>query len=319
MSAYFCSVNWGKKSLAIDLSKAEGRKIVQTLSAQTDVIITSYKPGDAEKLGVDYKTLSGLNPKLIYGQITGYGSQNDRVGYDAVIQAEAGFIDLNGEKDGPPTKMPVALMDLLAGHHLKEGLLLSLLKRERTGQGDLVEVSLLQTAISSLINQASNWLVVNKLPHRQGSAHPNIAPYGESFETADGKLILTGDDAGTARLWDGMTGLPLTGWVKNGVSLKRTHLSPDGKWALSASEDGTVRVWRVLRASLPAPAWLTELAEALAGRRLRDDGALEQVPPERWFALNKWLGASTADDLYARWAKWFLVERMKDKPLLFVP
>lgn len=190
LSAYFCSVNWGKKSLAIDLSQAEGKRIAQTLSANADVIITSYKPGDAEKLGVDYKTLSGLNAKLIYGQITGYGSQNDRVGYDAVIQAEAGFIDLNGEKNGPPTKMPVALMDLLAGHHLKEGLLLSLLKRERTGQGDLVEVSLLQTAISSLINQASNWLVVNKLPQRQGSAHPNIAPYGESFETADGKLVL---------------------------------------------------------------------------------------------------------------------------------
>jgi crotonobetainyl-CoA:carnitine CoA-transferase CaiB-like acyl-CoA transferase len=190
LSAYFCSVNWGKKSLAIDLSLPEGRKIVQTLSGRTDVVITSYKPGDAEKLGVDYKTLSGLNAKLIYGQITGYGSQNDRVGYDAVVQAEAGFIDLNGEKNGPPTKMPVALIDVLAGHHLKEGLLLSLLKRERTGQGELVEVSLLQTAISSLINQASNWLVVNKLPQRQGSAHPNIAPYGESFETADGKLIL---------------------------------------------------------------------------------------------------------------------------------
>jgi crotonobetainyl-CoA:carnitine CoA-transferase CaiB-like acyl-CoA transferase len=190
LSAYFCSVNWGKKSLAIDLSRPEGRKIVQTLSARTDVVITSYKPGDAEKLGVDYKTLLGLNAKLIYGQITGYGSQNDRVGYDAVVQAEAGFIDLNGEKNGPPTKMPVALIDVLAGHHLKEGLLLSLLKRERTGQGELVEVSLLQTAISSLINQASNWLVVNKLPQRQGSTHPNIAPYGESFETADGKLIL---------------------------------------------------------------------------------------------------------------------------------
>jgi crotonobetainyl-CoA:carnitine CoA-transferase CaiB-like acyl-CoA transferase len=190
VSAYFCSVNWGKKSLAVDLSQPEGRRIIQRLSAQTDVIITSYKPGDAEKLGVDYKTLSDLNAKLIYGQITGYGSRNARVGYDAVIQAEAGFIDLNGEKNGPPTKMPVALIDVLAGHQMKESLLLALLKRERTGQGELVEVSLLQTAISSLINQASNWLVVNKLPQRQGSAHPNIAPYGESFETADGKLIL---------------------------------------------------------------------------------------------------------------------------------
>ena len=190
LSAYFCSVNWGKKSLAIDLSRPEGRTIIQTMSAQADIVVTSYKPGDAEKLGVDYKTLSGLNPQLIYGQVTGYGSQNDRVGYDAVIQAEAGFIDLNGEKNGPPLKMPVALIDVLAGHHLKEGILLSLLKRERTGRGELVEVSLLQTAISSLVNQASNWLVVNKLPTRQGSRHPNIAPYGESFATADGKLVL---------------------------------------------------------------------------------------------------------------------------------
>jgi WD40 repeat protein len=149
------------------------------------------------------------------------------------------------------------------------------------------------------------------------SPHPGSVWYGEF--SADGKLILTGDDAGTARLWDGTTGLPLTGWVKNGVSLKRTHLSPDGRWALSAAEDGSVRVWPLLYSPPPAPGWLPELAEALAGRRLRDDGTLQQVPPERWFALNKSLGASTSDDLYARWAKWFFVERVKDKPSLFVP
>ncbi len=189
-SAYFCSVNWGKRSLAIDLAQAEGQTIVQKLATQMDVVIASYKPGDAQKLGVDYKTLCARNPRLIYGHTTGYGSENDKVGYDAVIQAEAGFMDLNGEKDGPPTKMPVALIDVLAGHHLKEGLLLGLLKRERTGEGELVEVSLIQAAVSSLVNQASNWLVANKLPHRQGSAHPNIAPYGESFETSDGKLLL---------------------------------------------------------------------------------------------------------------------------------
>jgi len=147
--------------------------------------------------------------------------------------------------------------------------------------------------------------------------HPGAAWYGE-FST-DGRLILTGDDAGNARLWDAASGLPLSGWVKNGPSLKRTHLSPDGRWALSAAEDGTVRVWPVLVAPLPAPAWLPELAEALAGRRLRDDGTLEPVPAERWLALNKSLAASTADDFYARWAKWFLVERMKDKPAAFVP
>lgn len=189
-SAYFCSVNWGKKSVAIDLTTPEGKQRVQRLAAQSDIIIASFKPGDAEKLGVAYAQLKEHHPALIYGQITGYGAHNPRVGYDAVLQAETGFMDLNGEKEGPPTKMPVALIDVLAAHHLKEGILLALLKRERTGEGSLVEVSLVQAALSSLANQASNWLVGGQLPARQGSAHPNIAPYGDSFLTADGKRIL---------------------------------------------------------------------------------------------------------------------------------
>ena len=189
-SAYFCAVNWGKKSVAIDLSTSEGKQIARKLASKSDMVIASYKPGDAEKLGVSYEQLKIVNPKIIYGQITGYGSENDRVGYDAVIQAESGFMDLNGEKGGTPTKMPVALIDVLAGHHLKEGLLLALLKREKTGEGGCVDVSLIQTAISSLTNQATNWLVAGKVPSRSGSAHPNIAPYGESFLTKDGKRIL---------------------------------------------------------------------------------------------------------------------------------
>ena len=189
-SAYFCSVNWGKKSVALDLNSEKGKRAVQKLAVQSQLVIASYKPGDAEKLGVSYQQLSANNPHLIYGQITGYGSDNDRVGYDAVIQAESGFMDLNGIAEGPPTKMPVALIDVLAAHHLKEGLLLALLKKERTGEGSFVEVSLIQAAVSSLANQASNWLVAKKLPKRQGSAHPNIAPYGESFLTRDGKRVL---------------------------------------------------------------------------------------------------------------------------------
>ncbi len=190
LSAYFCCCNWGKKSVAVDLSLIEGKEIVRKLAKQSDIVIASYKPGDAEKLGVSYQQLRTSNQQLIYGQITGYGSDDDRVGYDAVIQAESGFMDLNGERDGQPTKLPVALIDVLAGHQLKEGLLLALLKKERTGEGSFVEVSLIQTAVASLANQATNWLVVNKLPTRQGSAHPNIAPYGESFETSDGKRLL---------------------------------------------------------------------------------------------------------------------------------
>ncbi len=189
-SAYFCSCNWGKKSVAVDLTTDEGKQIVKKLAKRSDIIIASYKPGDAEKLGVSYQQLSMDNDQLIYGQITGYGSDDDRVGYDAVIQAESGFMDLNGEKDGLPTKMPVALIDVLAAHQLKEGLLLALLKKERSGVGSLVEVSLIQSALSSLANQATNWLVAKKQPTRQGSAHPNIAPYGDSFLTKDGKRVL---------------------------------------------------------------------------------------------------------------------------------
>src|SRR6188768_2577212 len=158
-SAYFCSVNWGKRSLAVDLTKKEGREIIHKLIPQADIVIASYKPGDSEKLEMDYRTLTELNPRLIYGQITGYGSNNQRLGYDAIIQAEAGFMYMNGEQGATSLKMPVALIDVLAGHHLKEGILLALLERYQTGKGSFVEVSLIQAAISSLVNQATNWLI----------------------------------------------------------------------------------------------------------------------------------------------------------------
>lgn len=189
-SAYFSSVNWGKRSLAIDLTTPEGYEIIHKLILDTDIVIASYKPGDDQKLRVSYEHLSSINPKIIYGRITGYGPLNDRVGYDAVLQAESGFMHINGEQGGPPVKMPVALIDVLAAHQLKEGLLIALLKRQQTGEGRLVDVSLIQSAVASLVNQASNWLVGGTVPERIGSLHPNIAPYGEWFETSDGKKIL---------------------------------------------------------------------------------------------------------------------------------
>lgn len=189
-SAYFCCVNWGKRSLALDLNSSDGKKIIKDLVASADVVLASYKQGDAEKFEVDYQTLSRGNPGLIYGQITGYGDDNPRVGYDAILQAESGFMFMNGEPGGNSLKMPVALVDILAGHQLKEGLLLAMLEKTKTGNGKLVSVSLIQSAIASLANQASNWLVAKKLPQKHGSAHPNIAPYGDVFKTKDGKEIL---------------------------------------------------------------------------------------------------------------------------------
>ncbi|MDW8296706.1 MAG: CaiB/BaiF CoA-transferase family protein [Raineya sp.] len=189
ISAYFASVNWGKTSVFWDLRNPADLEKLYDLVKKSDIVIASYKPGDAEKLGVAYENLRKINPKIIYGHITGYGNDYDKVGYDAIIQAEAGFMYMNGEPDSPPTKMPVALIDVLAGHQLKQGILLALLQRERTGEGSYVEVSLFDSAVSALVNQASNWLNAGHIPQRIGSQHPNIVPYGTIFTTQDQKLI----------------------------------------------------------------------------------------------------------------------------------
>lgn len=201
-SAYFCAVNWGKASLSLNLGDTGNLQQLYKLVKQANVVIASYKPGDARKLQVDYDTLKKINPKLIYGHITGYGAADDRAGYDAVIQAESGFMHLNGEEAGPPVKMPVALMDVLAAHQLKEGILVAMLERERTGQGQLVQVSLLQSAVAALVNQATNYLVAGHNPGRMGSEHPNIVPYGSVFTSKDKKLLVLaiGDDRQFSRL-----------------------------------------------------------------------------------------------------------------------
>lgn len=202
VSAYFSSVNWGKQSLAIDLQQPQGGELVRRLADQCDVVIANYKPGDAEKLGVDAQTLRTRNPRLIYAHLTGYGAHDARAGYDAVIQAESGFIFLNGEPAGPPLKLPVALMDLLAAHQMKEAILVALLERSITGEGATLQVSLLQSALASLANQATNWLVAGQAPVPMGSEHPNIVPYGSMYPCADGAVILlaVGNDKQFARL-----------------------------------------------------------------------------------------------------------------------
>ncbi|MFD2247007.1 CaiB/BaiF CoA transferase family protein [Pontibacter ruber] len=202
ISAYFSAANWGKKSVALDITQPAALQALYKLVAQADVVIASYKPGDAEKLGVDYTSLQQLNPRLIYGHITGYGPDDSRAGYDAVVQAESGFMYLNGESESEPTKMPVALVDVLAAHQLKEGLLTALYLRERTGKGHYITVSLMQAAVSALVNQATNYLVAGHNPQRMGSSHPNIVPYGSVFTSRDNKqlVLAVGDDRQFRRL-----------------------------------------------------------------------------------------------------------------------
>ncbi|MCB9090399.1 MAG: CoA transferase [Calditrichae bacterium] len=202
ISAYFASVNWGKRSIALDLTVPKGRVVVFDLVRRADVVIASYKPGDDRKLGLDYPALAEINPQLIYGQISGYGADDPRTGYDAILQAACGFTYMNGEAGGQPVKMPVALIDLLAAHQLKEALLVGLIRRLTTGEGSHAHISLLQAGIASLANQATNWLVAGHVPERLGSEHPNIVPYGSIYRTADGKEIVlgVGNDAQFRRL-----------------------------------------------------------------------------------------------------------------------
>ena len=189
-SAYFYSVNWGKRHVFLDLTQAADRQQLLDWMKDADVVISNFKKGGAERLGLDFASLAILNPRLIYASISAYGDDDLRPGFDVAIQAETGWMHMNGEANGPPTKMPVALMDLLAAHQLKEGVLVALLRRERTGLGGEVTVSLFDTGVASLANQAANWLNLAHLPQRMGSRHPNIAPYGEIFYAKDAKPLI---------------------------------------------------------------------------------------------------------------------------------
>lgn len=184
-SAYFWSVNAGKEILFLDLSIDKDLQSFYQLIKTADVLITNYKLGDDLKLKVDYDTLKALNPTLIYASINGFGNTSPRTAYDLILQAESGFMFMNGEKDAAPLKMPVALIDILAGHQLKEAILIALLNKYKTNKGSHITVSLFDTAVASLANQATNWLIAHHLPTAQGSLHPNIAPYGEIFTTKD--------------------------------------------------------------------------------------------------------------------------------------
>jgi crotonobetainyl-CoA:carnitine CoA-transferase CaiB-like acyl-CoA transferase len=189
ISAYFSSVNYGKKYIQLNLKEAHDLKQFKELIKVADILISNFKKGDEEKLGIEDATLRRCNPSLIIGKINGFGKDSDRVAYDLILQAETGFMSMNGTPESGPIKMPVALIDDLAAHHLKEGLLLAMLKLKNTGKASTISVSLYDAAVSSLVNQASNYLMNKHIPERIGSLHPNIAPYGELFKTKNNDLI----------------------------------------------------------------------------------------------------------------------------------
>ncbi len=191
-AAYFQSTNRGKQSVCIDMAKPEGQDLLRKLAAQSDVVIENFKVGGLKKYGLDHDSLKAENPRLIYCSITGFGQTGPyahRAGYDFMIQGMSGVMSITGEPDGEPMKMGVAFSDIFAGLHAVIGIQAALLHREKTGHGQHIDISLLDSQVSVLANQALNYLVGQKVPQRLGNAHPNIVPY-QTFETRDCHIIM---------------------------------------------------------------------------------------------------------------------------------
>lgn len=213
-SAYYLAANRGKRSVAIDLSLAEGQELVRGLAAGADVLVENFKVGGLAKYGLAYADLATLNPRLVYLSISAFGQDGPEAagaGYDAMVQAMGGLMSITGVPDGEPgagpQKVGVAVADLMCGMYAVSAILAALHERDQSGRGQYIDLSLLDTQVAWLANQNMNYLVTGEPPRRQGNAHPNIVPY-QSFATADGHLMLAvGNDAQFVRFCE-VAGIP---------------------------------------------------------------------------------------------------------------
>lgn len=199
-SAYYLSINRNKRSITIDLGQEAGREIVYALARVCDVAIENFRPGTADRIGVGYERLRQENPRLVYCAISGFGQEGpyrDRPGYDALAQAMSGMMAITGESEGAPSKHGMSIADIGAGMWAALAIVSALLSRERTGQGQYLDISLLDAQLSWLTYAAGSFFATGENPARYGSAHPSIVPY-QPFATADGYLMLA---VGNDRLW----------------------------------------------------------------------------------------------------------------------
>jgi crotonobetainyl-CoA:carnitine CoA-transferase CaiB-like acyl-CoA transferase len=191
-SAYYLCVNRGKRSVTIDLGDPSGADVARRLALESDVVIESFLPGGADRLGLGYAALSVARPGIVYTSIAGYSPESvdaHRPGFDFAVQAEAGGMSITGAADGPPLKVGVAIADITTGMFASIGTLAALRDAERTGQGHHVRISLFDSQLAWLANRGSDWLVAGEEPHRLGNAHPAIVPY-EAFASRDGHVIV---------------------------------------------------------------------------------------------------------------------------------
>ncbi|WP_400159983.1 CaiB/BaiF CoA transferase family protein [Arthrobacter sp. BPSS-3] len=213
-AAYFLSVNRNKRSLAVDLKSPEGLEVVRELARRADIVVENFRPGTAARLGLGYEELSKDNPGLVYASISGYGQTGPdalRPGYDAIAQARSGIMSVTGETDGPPVRVGVSSADLVAGMWATIGVLAALHEKQRTGQGQWVDISLLDGSVSWLTYVSSGYFASGEVPRRYGSAHPTIAPY-QAFPSADGfVMVAVGNDGLWRRFADALGDAALAG------------------------------------------------------------------------------------------------------------
>lgn len=205
-AAYFLAANRGKKSVTLDISRPEGQALVRQLAAQCDVLLENYKAGDLARYGLAYEDLKAVNPGLVYCSITGFGQSGPMrnvAGYDFIIQAMGGLMSITGERDdlpgGGPQKVGVAVADIMTGLYSTVAVLAALAHRAQTGEGQYIDMALLDVQVATIANMNMNYLVSGKVPERQGNAHANIVPY-QVFDAADGQFVLAvGNDSQFAK------------------------------------------------------------------------------------------------------------------------
>ncbi len=209
-AAYFHGTNRGKRSIELDFDSEDGRRIVKKLAARSDVVLENFKVGTLGKFGLDYESLAGINPRLVYCSVTGFGQDGPyaaRAGYDLMAQGMGGIMDLTGNPDDEPLRVGVPVSDLFTGVYSVIGIMAALTRREQTGRGGHVDTALVDSTVGVLANQALNYLVSGKIPHRMGNAHPNITPY-QVFPVTDGHVIIASGNNGQFVKLCGVLGAP---------------------------------------------------------------------------------------------------------------